>query len=267
MWNLAPALLCVVLTGPGGQEPAPAPAPTGTAAAPEPAPARGEKPPTPAHTGVRAIFRALKDDITHLPSIQNLWTAGLGGGLALALSPFDERVSESMANEGAAINNAFAPAKYYGGTAEQVALSLGTWGLGRLTHKPKLSHLGMDLLRAQALSEILVEPIKLVTHRQRPDGSDHRSFPSGHASVTFADATVLQRHLGWKRSLWAYAIASYVAASRVHDGRHYVSDVVFGAALGTIAGRTVTQHGRNTWVLNPAVVPGGVVVNLTHAPF
>ncbi len=266
MWVLAPALLCFALTAPAMQEPAAAP-PAGQDAAQDPAPTAGEKPPPPAHTGLRAIVRGLRDDITHLPTTQNLWAAGLGGGLALAVHPIDQQVSDYFANEDAAGNNVFAPGKYYGGPAEQLALSLGTWGIGRLTHKPRLAHLGMDLLRAQALSEILVEPIKLLTNRERPDGSNNRSFPSGHASVTFADATVLQRHLGWKRSFWAYAIASYVATSRVHDGRHYVSDVVFGAALGTIAGRTVTQHGRNTWVLNPQVVPGGVVVSVTRNAF
>ena len=55
----------------------------------------------------------------------------------------------------------------------------------------------------------------------------------------------------------AYAIAAYVAASRLSDNRHYLSDVVFGAAVGTIGGRTVTRHGRETWTFGPAAVPGG----------
>jgi membrane-associated phospholipid phosphatase len=126
--------------------------------------------------------------------------------------------------------------------------------------KPKMSHLGMDLLRAQAVTEILVEPIKFSTHRQRPDGSNDQSFPSGHAAITFAAATVIERHLGWKNSLVAYGVASYVAASRLHDNVHYLSDVVFGAAVGTIAGRTVTVHGRDTWSLVPMPMPGGVAI-------
>ena len=44
-----------------------------------------------------------------------------------------------------------------------------------------------------------------------------------------------------------YAIPAYVAASRVHDNRHYASDVVAGATLGIIIGRSVTWHGRSTW--------------------
>jgi hypothetical protein len=45
--------------------------------------------PTPAHTGFRALFNALEDDITHLPSKQNLYMAGIGGGHTLAVHPFD----------------------------------------------------------------------------------------------------------------------------------------------------------------------------------
>jgi hypothetical protein len=44
------------------------------------------------------------------------------------------------------------------------------------------------------------------------------------------------------------------------DNVHYLSDVVFGAAVDTIAGRTVTEHGRETWTFTPAPVPGGTVL-------
>jgi membrane-associated phospholipid phosphatase len=78
--------------------------------------------------------------------------------------------------------------------------------------------------------------------------------------VTFATATVIERHLGWKLSAVGYTVASYVAAPRLHDNRHWLSDVVFGAAVGTIGGPTVTQHGRTNWTFVPASVPGGVMV-------
>src|SRR5207237_7054299 len=110
---------------------------------------------------------------------------------------------------------------------------------------------------AQMVSEVLVQTLKFSTRRERPDASNNQSFPSGHAAVTFAGATVLERHLGWKRSGLAYAVATYVAASRLHDNRHYLSDVAFGAAVGTIAGRTVTYHGREYWTFAPLAVPGG----------
>ena len=101
--------------------------------------------------------------------------------------------------------------------------------------------------------------LKYTTRRERPDGSSKNSFPSGHASDTFAFATALERHLGWKAAVPAYIFSSYVAISRLPDNRHWLSDVVFGASVGIIAGRTVTRHGRPFPV---SVVPtqGGVAV-------
>ena len=90
----------------------------------------------------------------------------------------------------------------------------------------------MDLVQAQILTEMLVEPLKWSTQRLRPDGSNSLSFPSGHAAITFAAATVIERHLGWRKAILGYGIASYVAVSRLHDNRHWLSDVVFGAARG-----------------------------------
>ena len=67
--------------------------------------------------------------------------------------------------------------------------------------------------------------------------------PRGHSADTFALATVIAGHPGFRWSLIGYAAASYVAMSRLHENVHYLSDVVFGAAVGSIAGTTVTRHG------------------------
>ena len=99
--------------------------------------------------------------------------------------------------------------------------------------------------------------------RQRPDGTGY-SFPSGHSSVTFATATVLQRNFGWKVGIPAYGLAAYVAASRVQVERHFLSDVTFGAALGIVAGRSVTiGRGDARFAVSPAVVPGGAGISFT----
>jgi|SRR5665213_59968 len=225
-----------------------------------------KKPPTPPHTGVRALLDGLRLDIANLPSRPNLYIALAGGGAALAVHPADATFNIHLRSHYDLVNGIFAPAKYFGDTPEQVAMSLGTYAFGRIFDEPKVSHLGMDLLRAQAISELLVEPLKFATHRLRPDGSNYQSFPSGHAAATFAAATVIARHLGWRNAAVAYAVASYVAASRLHDNVHYLSDVVFGAAVGTISGRTVTEHGRETWTLAPAFVPGGAAVLIARAP-
>jgi len=219
--------------------------------------AEEKKPPTPPHTGLHALFRELGRDFTHLASMDNVYVATGGGALALAVHPADQSLNAHLRSHYTLVNSLFAPGKYIGDTPEQIGLSLGVYAIGRWSDAPKMSHLGMDLIRAQIITEVLVEPLKFATSRERPDRSNYQSFPSGHAAVTFASATVVERHLGWQKSVLAYVIASYVAASRLHDDRHYASDVVFGAAVGTIAGRTVTQHGANVWSFAPVTIPRG----------
>jgi len=253
--------------GQDSNDPGAAASPT-PAAPPAAAPTAQQKaelkePPTPAHTGIRALFGNLLEDITKLPSMQNVYIAGGGGALAAAVHPGDARVNVFMTNHHDTWDTFFAPGKYIGDTPEQVALSIGTYAWGRIFDEPKVAHFGMDLLQAQIITEMLVEPLKFAVGRERPDGSNHQSFPSGHAAITFATATVIERHLGWRKSFLAYAIASYVAASRLHDDRHYLSDVIFGAAVGTIAGRTVVHHAADYWAVSPVRVPGGVAILVT----
>ncbi len=226
-------------------------------------PPEESKPPSPG-TGLRALLRGYFDDVANLPSVENLYVTIMGGAGAVAVHPVDASFNTHLQSHYALVNSFYIPAKYYGATLEQVGLALAAYGFGRLSDKPKVSHVGMDLLRAQMLTETLVGPLKLATHRERPDGSNRQSFPSGHAAVTFAGATVIERHLGWRKSALAYVVAAYVATSRLHDNRHYASDVLFGAAAGTIAGRTVTRHGADDWAFVPISVPGGVLLVLSR---
>src|SRR5438034_10835156 len=53
-------------------------------------------PPTPRHTGIKALLKGLVSDVTHLPSRENLLWAGVGGGLALAVHPFDDDVNRKL---------------------------------------------------------------------------------------------------------------------------------------------------------------------------
>src|SRR5262245_3967812 len=64
--------------------------------APEQQKADAQEPPTPEHTGVRALFHNLIEDITKLPALQNAAIAGIGGGLALGAHPWDQSVNASL---------------------------------------------------------------------------------------------------------------------------------------------------------------------------
>ena len=222
----------------------------------QPAPAE----PTPRHTGVHALLKEFVVDFKYLPSKENLYWAAAGGGLAAAVHPVDDNVNEAFLDASSGVKDFFKPGAVLGQFPTLIAGATIVYIVGRAGDKPRVSHTGMDLIRALLISEVMVETMKYTTRRERPDGSNARSFPSGHASITFATATVIERHLGWRYSVLGYTIASYVAASRLHDNRHWLSDVVFGSAVGAIGGRTVTQHGRNVWTMTPVPVPGGLAL-------
>jgi membrane-associated phospholipid phosphatase len=119
------------------------------------------------------------------------------------------------------------------------------------------------------LSDSITQLIKASVRRERPlreDGTRANgfAFPSGHAAVTFAAATVFQQHLGRKAAIPTYLVATYVATSRLHENVHFASDVVFGAAEGIIIGRSVTWHGRNFYA-SPMLLPKGVGINVNVA--
>jgi len=105
----------------------------------------------------------------------------------------------------------------------------------------RLGAFSSDLLRAQILSGALTGALKGITGRTRPDGSPY-AFPSGHTSSAFAAAGVIGKHYGWKWGALAEAAAVYVGLSRLQENKHYVSDVIGGAVLGSYIAYRVTAR-------------------------
>jgi membrane-associated phospholipid phosphatase len=252
------------------QTPAPA-----DPAAPAPTTSTEQKPPAAVgeegHKETRGFFSALGhnmvDDVKHMPRRNSAyWLAG-GTAMALAIHPSDGKINRRLLGK-PGLDKVFIPGKYIGNTAVVLGVAGTTYLVGRHTASNRLQHLGMDLIEATIVGEGTAEIAKLIIRRDRPINPDGKqsagySMPSGHATVTFAAATVLQQHLGYKAAIPTYLIASYVAVSRLHDNRHYASDVVMGATTGIIVGRSVTYHGRNFWGAAPAIVPGGMALMFT----
>jgi membrane-associated phospholipid phosphatase len=151
-----------------------------------------------------------------------------------------------------------------GGKEFQFGASVTALAIGKISGNQRVSDVASKVLRAQIMAQTVTGVMKYAAQRQRPDGSDTRSFPSGHTSVSFASATVLQRELGWKVGIPAYAVATYVGMARIEKQKHFLSDVAFGAAIGILSGRTITiGSGEKRFAVSPVVTPGGAAVNFS----
>ena len=93
--------------------------------------------------------------------------------------------------------------------------------------------------------------LKHIVKRERPDGSDLKSFPSGHAVGAFSGAMFVHKRYGWKPALLPYAMGVVTGWARVRAKHHYWHDVAAGAAVS----------GLFTWLLVDKYVPKGVDVS------
>ena len=200
------------------------------------------------------LFQGIVTDFRNLASKDTLTILGAGGVLAASLRPADRAATTTLSGS----NTSFLSSGETIGSARlQFGSALATLAVGHFTGNPKLTAVGSDLVRANIVTQTLTIGMKLAAQRTRPDGTEF-SFPSGHSSVTFATATVLHRHFGWKTGVPAYAVASFVAASRVHEKRHFLSDVTFGAAVGIVSGWAVTVgRGKAQMSVAPIAAPDG----------
>ncbi|MGY5354600.1 phosphatase PAP2 family protein [Wenyingzhuangia sp. IMCC45467] len=92
-----------------------------------------------------------------------------------------------------------------------------------------------------ALNVVVTMSLKEITHKERPNGEDFKSFPSGHTSATFQAASYLQKRYGWDYGVPAYVLASFTGFSRVYAKKHYVEDVLAGAAFGILSSYIFTD--------------------------
>jgi len=172
-------------------------------------------------------------------------------------------------------------------------IGAGLYAYGRLAKKDRVADLGWHGAEAVLLADAMTFTIKgfagrarpSVSHGQDPDAlyfgkgfsdGDYTSFPSGHSTSAFAAAAAVTNETTrwWPHSTWVigplmYTGAAAVGLSRMYHNRHWASDVVMGAAIGTFTGRKVVQyaHGHpgnlfDRVMLRVSVVPDGFGGNL-----
>jgi len=91
-----------------------------------------------------------------------------------------------------------------------------------------------------ALMAGTVFALKKITHQQRPDGSAHNSFPSGHTATAFSGAEFMQlEYKGYSPLLRysGYAMAAGTGILRMYNNRHWLGDVIAGAGVGILSTR------------------------------
>ena len=135
-----------------------------------------------------------------------------------------------------------------GSLPAQFGLSAGALAFGAMAKHPPLIHFGLDNLQAQTFTTGLVVVIKHLTHRSRPftgngpfkwygpfSGWEHDSFVSGHAALGFSTAhmTFLNSAKKWWVGVLSYGAATAIGASRMQQQKHWATDVVLGAVLGS----------------------------------
>ena len=117
---------------------------------------------------------------------------------------------------------------------------LAAYSLDGVGIKSKTDYMNrtLILLKGEILMAATVEILKRTTKVTRPDGSDAKSFPSGHTAQAFAGATFLSEEYG-HRYKWmpfaAYGVASTVGLLRMANNKHYISDVLLGAGIGYLS--------------------------------
>jgi len=206
------------------------------------------------------LIRDVASDYKNFLSVDTAQRITIGAFAAGAVHAADEEIASSI-QEGN--GTTLAGGATYGSQLLHLPVAAAWWAIASAAGSSRHAAAGRDLLRAQISVVSWTYAIKYATDRTRPNG-DPRSLPSGHASTSFATATVLQTHYGWKLGLPAYIAATYSGVSRIYENQHWASDVVLGAAVGIASGRTATVRLRRTQMtVAPLAVPGGGGVMFT----
>jgi membrane-associated phospholipid phosphatase len=94
------------------------------------------------------------------------------------------------------------------------------------------------MMSALTIEMPTVFALKKASDTTRPNG-DADGFPSGHVAGAVSLATPLGTHFGLYPAIAGYMFAGFVAWHRIDTGKHDLSDVIFGAAIGYTVGAAV----------------------------
>lgn len=181
----------------------------------------------------------------------NLFVIGGTGLSALVALKYDTKFQDYSQDNGLLPPSVSKFGDLYGGTWSAWLLPVSVIISSKVaddTNKELLKKLDYSIsaLVANGVTTIL---LKELIDRERPNGKSNRSMPSGHTSNSFTVAAVVHELYGNEAGIAAYILAGLVGISRINDNKHYLSDVIIGAGIGTIIGRgfakTYNDHKSN----------------------
>jgi membrane-associated phospholipid phosphatase len=208
--------------------------------------------------------------------------AALAGGFVvgtLALRPVDERLAARLQYPSTQSNRVLQNVAVVVRTiAEPGAFIIGgsLYVVGRASKQRDMADLGLHGTEAVVVASVVAGVLKDAFGRARPfvhpptdstgfdannwqflrgirGGDQYRSFPSGHSVAAFAAAAAVTNEASrwWPNLKWVIGPAMYggagmVGVSRMYNNRHWASDVMMGAAIGTFAGDKVVRYHHRT---------------------
>jgi len=179
------------------------------------------------------------------------------GGTALSLT-FDDDIRDVVStNHNRTMNGITYIGEKLGNAKYGMFLSSTLYLCGHFTGKNAIRETGQILAEAMLYNGIVTTGLKYILSRSRPFTNEgnfeieafelkkedqYHSLPSGHTSSAFAIATVLSERIdNIYASMFFYSFAGLTAYQRIYDDRHWFSDTVLGAALGTLIGLKIVK--------------------------
>ena len=193
-----------------------------------------------------------------MKTFSRLLILSLGLGAAFTVRP---AFADPLDQPG--LGRSLGEARFASGTGNVIYLAAGTLLPLLEDGKDGQQH---ALRTADALfsATIITEGLKRITRERRPDSSARDSFPSGHVTAAFAVAT-MQSHYHPRQAPYWYLGAALISESRVQLNRHYLHDVVAGAAVGYVTARFELGQKRGL-ILRPFISGrGGMGLSFSKA--
>ncbi len=215
----------------------------------------------------------LWDDTLATATWKNAAIVGLAGAGAIALrTDIDRSVRADVAEHPQRWGHASSGLRVFGEPAAQAPALFAVYGYSIYAQDEDLHEFSVATIHAWGLSSLTTVAVKGIADTQRPTNRflDGRyGFPSFHTSSTFSIAAVIEDYYGWKAGLPAYAVAGLVGWSRIDQQEHDLSDVLFGAVLGYVIGKSVAaaHQERHTWEVQPWIGPQNTSGLVLEVPF